>query len=50
MIVMGRRCFTTNDDDIKECDAPESKKKLLQGVSLQGTYPIQRLEPIELLQ
>jgi hypothetical protein len=24
--------------------------KLLQGVSLQGTYPIQRLEPIELLQ
>jgi hypothetical protein len=26
MIVMGYRCFTTNDDDIKECDAPESNK------------------------
>jgi hypothetical protein len=26
MIVMGRLRFTTNDDDIKECDAPESNK------------------------
>jgi hypothetical protein len=26
MIVMGSWCLTTNDDDIKECDAPESNK------------------------
>jgi hypothetical protein len=26
MIVMGSWCFTINDDDIKECDAPESNK------------------------
>jgi hypothetical protein len=26
MIVMGRLRFTTNDDDIKECDASESNK------------------------
>jgi hypothetical protein len=26
MIVMGSLCFTTNDDDIKECDAPKSNK------------------------
>jgi hypothetical protein len=26
MIVMGSRCLITNDDDIKECDAPESNK------------------------
>jgi hypothetical protein len=26
MIVMGSWCFTTNDDDIKECDTPESNK------------------------
>jgi hypothetical protein len=26
MIVIGSRCLTTNDDDIKECDAPESNK------------------------
>jgi hypothetical protein len=26
MIVMGSWCLTLNDDDIKECDAPESNK------------------------
>jgi hypothetical protein len=26
MIVMGSWCLTINDDDIKECDAPESNK------------------------
>jgi hypothetical protein len=26
MIVMGSWCLTTNDDDIKECNAPESNK------------------------
>jgi hypothetical protein len=26
MIVMGSWCLTTNDDDIKECDAPKSNK------------------------
>jgi hypothetical protein len=26
MIVMGSRCRTINDDDIKECDAPKSNK------------------------
>jgi hypothetical protein len=26
MIVMGSWCLTTNDDDIKECDAPELNK------------------------
>jgi hypothetical protein len=26
MMVMGRLCFTTNVDDMKECDAPESNK------------------------
>jgi hypothetical protein len=26
MIVMGSRCLTTNNNDIKECDAPESNK------------------------
>jgi hypothetical protein len=26
MIVMGSWCLTTNDDDIKECDATESNK------------------------
>jgi hypothetical protein len=28
MIVMGSWCRTTNDDDIKECDAPESNKTI----------------------
>jgi hypothetical protein len=26
MIVMGSGCLTTNDDDIKKCDASESNK------------------------
>jgi hypothetical protein len=26
MMVMGRLCFATNVDDMKECDAPESNK------------------------
>jgi hypothetical protein len=28
IIVMDRCCFATNDDDIKECDAPESNKTI----------------------
>jgi hypothetical protein len=28
MIIIGRSCFTTNYDDIKECDAPESNKTI----------------------
>jgi hypothetical protein len=43
MMVIGRLCFATNFDDMKECDALESNK-LLQGVSLQGIYPI--LDPV----
>jgi hypothetical protein len=26
MMLMGRLCFTTNFDDMKECNAPESNK------------------------
>jgi hypothetical protein len=29
MIIMGSWCLTTNDDDIKECDAPESNKTVV---------------------
>jgi hypothetical protein len=39
MMVMGRLCFATNFDDLKECD-DENQTKLSWGVSLQGTYPI----------
>jgi hypothetical protein len=43
MMVIGRLCFATNFDDMNERDALESNK-LLQGVSLQGIYPI--LDPV----
>jgi hypothetical protein len=38
MIVMGSWCLTTNDDDIKECDAPESNKTVA-GSELIGNIP-----------
>jgi hypothetical protein len=30
MIVMDSWCLTTNDDDIKECNAPESNKTVVE--------------------
>jgi hypothetical protein len=38
MIVMGSWCLTTNDDDIKECDAPESNK-IVAGYELARNIP-----------
>jgi hypothetical protein len=37
-IVMDSWCFTTNDDDIKECDAPESNK-IVAGCELARNIP-----------
>jgi hypothetical protein len=39
MIMIGRLCYVTNLDDMKECDAP-NQTIFLHGVSRQGTYPI----------
>jgi hypothetical protein len=38
MIAMGSWCLTTNDDDIKECDAPESNKTVA-GCELARSIP-----------
>jgi hypothetical protein len=38
MIVMGSWCLTTNDDDIKECDVPESNKTVV-GCELARNIP-----------
>jgi hypothetical protein len=38
MIVMGSWCLTTNGDDIKECDAPESNK-IVAGCELARNIP-----------
>jgi hypothetical protein len=38
MIVMGSWCLTTNHDDIKECDAPESNK-IVAGCELARNIP-----------
>jgi hypothetical protein len=38
MIVMGKSCFTTNDEDIKDCDAPESNKTVV-GCELARNIP-----------
>jgi hypothetical protein len=38
MIVMGSWCLTTNDDDIKECDAPELNKTVV-GCELARNMP-----------
>jgi hypothetical protein len=38
MIIIGRSCFTTNYDDIKECDAPKSNKTIV-GCELARNIP-----------
>jgi hypothetical protein len=38
MIVMGSWCLTTNDDDIKECDAPKLNKTVV-GYELARSIP-----------
>jgi hypothetical protein len=38
MMVIGRLCFATNFDDMKECDAPESNT-MVAGCEFVGNIP-----------